>query len=72
MAEVPPDGSGQVARLGSQPVQPLAEADAAQVRFGLFGQVPVVGGMTALYLVGVGPGGQPGFRWSPASVSGDF
>jgi hypothetical protein len=37
VAEVLVHGGGQVGRLGLQPVQPLALAGAAQVRFGLLG-----------------------------------
>ena len=58
-AEVPAHGDGQVSGLGLQPIQPLALAGAAQVRFRLFGQRPVVIGVAALHLDDVGPGGQP-------------
>ena len=52
-------GGGQVARLGSQPLHPLAPAGAAQRPVRLLRHGPVVVGVPVLDLSGVGPGRQP-------------
>ena len=56
VGQVPAHGGGQVARLGLQPPGPLALPGAPQQRVGLLGQRPVVGGVAARDLGGVGPG----------------
>ena len=59
VGEVPAHGGGQVARLGLQALGPVALAGAAQRPVGLLGQRPVVVGVPAADLGGVGPGRQP-------------
>jgi len=59
MGQVPAHRGGQVARLGLQPLQPLALARAAQRPVGLLGQRPVVAGVPPGDLGGVGPGREP-------------
>ena len=59
MGQVPAHRGGQVARLGLQPLQPIAVAGAAQWPVRLLGQRPVVAGVPPGDLVGVGPGRQP-------------
>jgi hypothetical protein len=59
VGQVPARGGGEVARLGLQPLGPLALPGAPQRPVGLRGQRLVVVGMAARDLGGVGPGRQP-------------
>ena len=59
VGQMPVHRSGQIPRLGLQPLDPLGLAGAAQRPVRLFGQRPVVPGVPAPDLAGVGAGGQP-------------
>jgi hypothetical protein len=59
VGQVPAHGGGEVARLGLQPLGPLALPGAPQRPVGLHGQRPVVVGEAARDLGRIGPVGQP-------------
>ena len=59
MGQVPPHGSGQVARLGLKPLQRLVLACAAQRPVRLLNQPAVVVRVPAPYPVRVGTGRKP-------------
>jgi hypothetical protein len=58
MGQVPAHGGGQVSCLTLEPVHPFASAGAAQPPVRLLGQRPVVAGVPAADLGGVGPEGE--------------